>query len=182
MSRCVKMVVVALAGVGLLGSAALARDGSGFRGGRGGHAVGARFHQPFGDHVRGHRGFFRRGFVPLYLDNGDWYGDRGMGDVVIQQTFITQTPRGGFSGPTTSDLPVVLGIREVKPDQPSVIVLGETGRSVASEVTGSVAATPRVSAGPRIIHLGPNSAPASVASDESRTGARIIELGAPVGR
>jgi hypothetical protein len=176
------MVVVALAGVGLLGSAALARDGSGFRGGRGHHAVGARFHQPFDGRFRGHHRFFGRGFTPLYLDNGDWYGDRGSGDVVIQQNFITQTPRGGFSGPTTGDLPVVLGIREVKPDQPSIIVLGETGRSVASEATGSLAATSRVSAGPRIIHLGPDSAPASVASDDSRTGARIIELGAPVGR
>lgn len=167
MDRCVKVFVAALAGVALLGPPALARDGFGTRGSFGRPGIsGGHNHGSDGRWRAPHRPY-GRGFAPLYLDDG--YRRPG---VVIQQNFISGEPRAA-SRPGVSDVPVVLGIREAKPEQPAVYVVNET--------TGSVGGSRPRAAGPRIIQLGPEDGAADFASDETATGARIIQLSVPVG-
>jgi hypothetical protein len=128
---------------------------------------GFRRHLGFG--APGFHGFRRHfGFgAPAILDDG---GDNGA-TVVLQQVFMAPPPQYRFQPPSVLDLPVQLGIREAKPDQPVVYVLNE-GKS-RNVYKGSV----RVSAGPKIV---------DVTADQSRTrgrplGPKIVHLAVPVG-
>ena len=176
MVRCVKIFVATLAGVALLGPAALARDGFGVRGSFGGSfgrpGISGGPHHGWDGRWRPPHRHYGRGFVPLYLDHRySDYGYRQPG-VVIQQTFINGAPRAAMAAGGT-DVPVVLGIREAAPEQPAVYVVNET--------TGSVAGSRPRAAGPRIVQLGAEDRAAEIASDETATGARIIQLSVPVG-
>ena len=161
----------------LIGSVALgfvlpaqAFDRGGFRSGiskgafRGGFSAVNRTGFPKFHGFRRHFGFG----APAILDDD---GDSGV-TVVLQQVFMAPPPsRSGFQPPSVLDLPVQLGIREAKPEQPAVYVLNE-GES-RSIYKGAV----RVSAGPRIIDVTADGSP----DPGPGFGAKIVHLAVPVG-
>ena len=114
---------------------------------------------------------FRRhlGFgAPAILDDDN---DSGV-TVVLQQVFMAPAPpRYRFQSPSVLDLPVQLGIREAKPDQPAVYVLNE-GES-RNVYKGAV----RVSAGPKIVDVTADAVP----DPGPAFGAKIVHLAVPVG-
>ena len=160
----------------LIGSVALgfvlpaqAFDRGGFRSGiskgafRGGFSAVNRTGFPKFHGFRRHFGFG----APAILDDD---GDNGA-TVVLQQVFMAPPPPQRFQPPSVLDLPVQLGIREAKPDQPAVYVLNE-GKS-RNVYKGSV----RVSAGPKIVDVTADAVP-----DPGRAfGAKIVHLAVPVG-
>ena len=80
-------------------------------------------------------------------------------------------PRYQFQTPSVLDLPVQLGIREAKPEQPAVYVLNEgESRNIDK---GPV----RVSSGPKIIDVTAD----AVADPGPAFGAKIVHLAVPVG-
>jgi hypothetical protein len=132
---------------------ALARDGAGLRGGNGFRSVRPGHH--------GWRGY--RPFAPPYLA-----GDAPAVTVVVRQTVVTAPP--AFAAvPSVLDLPVAMGIREARPDQPAVYVLNERAGRVGGRPSG-----------PKVVELNPD-ATGAIASEQQGSGARIIHLAVPVG-
>jgi hypothetical protein len=126
------------------------------------------FHRPFFRRFQSafHRPFHGGWNVPLYLNQ-----DYGYPTVVVIQ-------QGGepldysanlLSVPSVGGLPVVMGIREARPDRPEIQVLNEP---VAARIA------PR--AGARIVSV-PTSEPASAPTPEPSSGVRIVHLTVPVG-
>lgn len=170
-------------------------------GGPGGGIRPGGWHGPHGPHGwHGWNGW--RGRWPgVYLDDGYYNGGYGNPGVVIEQTFINAAPPRSYAAPTVLDLPPVLGIRDVKPDQPSVYVLQDRGTGFAGprgggakiielgeggmaepERTGSIAAAPRAAGGAKIIEVGIGDPVSPVASDVMAGSSRIITLKEPVSR
>ena len=71
--------------------------------------------------------------------------------------------------PSVLDLPVAMGIREARPDQPAVYVLNERAGRVGGRPSG-----------PKVVELNPD-ATGAIASEQQGSGARIIHLAVPVG-
>jgi hypothetical protein len=133
---------------------ALARDGAGLRVGSGFRTV-----RPGHHGWRGHRPFA----PSLYLDR-----EAPAVTFVVRQTVVMAPPAFG-AVPSVLDLPVAMGIREARPDQPAVYVLNERAAPVGGRTRG-----------PKIVELDPD-ATGAAASEQQGSGARIIHLAVPVG-
>jgi hypothetical protein len=161
------------------------RTSMGFHGRAGGqlrHVAVPRmgFHQPFNRPFRNafrksffrpfqnafHRPFFGVGNVPLYLDQ-----DYGYPSVIVIQERSESPDYSAslLSAPSASGLPVVMGIREVRPDRAEIQILNEPAAARAA---------PRV--GARVVSV-PAGEPASASTPELTSGARIVHLSVPVG-
>lgn len=104
--------------------------------------------------------------VPAILD----YDEPGV-TVVLQHVFITSPPpRYQFQPPSVLDLPVQVGIREAKPDQPAVYALND------GESQGAQEGALRLSAGPKIIETTPE----GLSDPGPAFGAKIVHLAVPV--